>query len=311
MNTDIDDGTTIGGDPESFAVDSVGNCIPPFIMEKTYGLQVIAGDADATGYIKHPEYVHGNLVEFNGKMIPEYIVMSDGAAIEYTLKPSTSSHEFYDRYMFTKQAAQKMLEPLGLSVYAKPAIRFDSSIFAEVAMSPTFEAAFNFACRMGCDQDFDIYNGQWSVDVDATKVMRRFAGGHIHIACPKFDMHKLYLAFTKLMDIFVGNIHIFNTPFPALEAERQQFYGRPGKIRFQSYKDGTQGIEYRTPSVSLYESFYTVDLVFNAINRVIDLMQKPPVAVDLINLYLDRSLHNITQFNQKDSEIILCELGII
>jgi hypothetical protein len=311
MNIKIKDGCTIGGDPEQFAVDANGICIPGFILENKYGLQVIGGDPDETGYIKHPEYLHGSDVVWGGKHMLEYSVMSDGAALEYTLLPSTSSKEFYDRYKTVQMMANQMLARFGLSIFAKPAIAFNSNSYAEVAMSTVFAAAFQFACRMGCDKDYSIYGKAWSEDIDASLVPYRFAGGHVHIFCPDFDMHDLFEPFTKMLDIFLGNLHIAFTPFPDLEAKRQEYYGRPGKIRFQHYPGGKKGIEYRTPSVSFYESYETIALAFTAINRVIDLMDAPDDALNLISLYLERSLRNICTFNQSDSMAVLQSIGLI
>lgn len=284
----------VGGDPEVFAEDVSGLCIPPVLLRDN-GLQTFGfADKDAKNP-RHPMFYKDELVTIH----------EDGAAFEFTLKPSTNPLDYYNIYEHGLDVLGNLLKPYNLSVFTKPAIKFDSQILAVNGVIDVYRL---FCVRFGCDKDINVYTGDESKDFDATQVNYRFGGGHIHISPIE---HKHSGVFTRLADILMGNTFIFNTPFPEEEKMRQNYYGVPGKIREQFYPGGITGIEYRVPSNSWLKDLDTVKMMFKAIDLTLDIFANPPKAFDLIDKYLDSSINNIMTFDQKGSQLILQEVGII
>ncbi len=301
------DGYNLGTDPEMFAIDRDNNCVPPFILRKEYGLKVIGGKPDEKGFVAHPEFFYGPLITFKAMQIPSYVIMEDGAAIEIPISPSNNSKDIYTRLALAKIEAHDILKQYGFSLYTKPVINFNSEAFSQWKDTEDFK----FAVRFGCDKDFDIYGGKFSQEIDASKVFQRFAGGHVHLSSIVRDLHRIYKPLTKLMDIAVGNYFIAHTPFPREEAMRQQYYGKPGRIRFPTYPNGEKGIEYRTPSISLWDSYESICNLFRAINWIIDTLDNVKKTLDTIEGYLDTSLENIITFNQTNAKSVLDELKVL
>jgi hypothetical protein len=285
---------TCGGDPEIFSVNKDGECIPPVLLRDN-GMQTFGfADHDAEEP-RHPIFYKDDKVTIH----------EDGAAFEFTHKPSYKFMDLYDTFSHGKEVLSKLLLPYNLEVYTKPTVRFNSQV---LAINGVIEAYRLYCVRFGCDQDIDIYSGKFSKEVDASKIMARFAGGHIHVSPIP---HTYSGAFGRLADIFMGNTFIYNTPYPDEERQRQEFYGSPGRIREQTYPGKIQGIEYRTPSVSWLKDKETVSMMGKATNMAYDIVFNPDKAMDIMDKYLEESISNIINFDRENSETILTKLGVI
>jgi len=277
-----------GSDPEVFAVNSYNECIPPSII-RFYGLPTL-GFSDKEK--KHPLF-------YNSKHIK---IIEDGAAFEFNISPSNTAKEVYKKVEEGKNILSDILSDFNLKVYDRPVVKFNPDI---LVINGNIDEYIQWCCRFGCDIDLDIYSGKYSVDIDASNIMKRFAGGHLHIS--PVD-HNNYEIVTKLLDIYCGNTFIYNTPYPEEEKQRQEFYGRPGKIRLQTYSNKVQGIEYRTPSISWLSNIETVENMINMATKAIEISYNREESLNIIGKYLQKSIDNILTFNKEKAGEILCQL---
>jgi len=277
----------IGSDPEVFAR-PIGEkyCVPPIFFIQNNLLKVIEDDDT-----DHPVMYKDDKVK----------IISDGSAFEFNITPENYPDNFYNNFSNGVNILNEMLTPLGYEVYHSPIIPF----FLEKIITDTaLLSMYAFSCRFGCDPDIDIYSGMYSKSVDASKIKTRFGGGHIHINYPhNRELTEDIINQVKIFDILLGNTFVKNSPTPVEDKGRQKYYGRPGKIRLQSYSDGSTGIEYRTPSNSWLKSLESVTTMFQAVEKSLSITD----IHDVINQYLNTAINNILKFNQKEAKA-LCEM---
>lgn len=159
--------------------------------------------------------------------LPEgYAVQEDNVMAEFNIPPSHMPKRFSASIVQAIDGVTKML-PADHKLVFRSSVKFP----AKDLTSPQ-------AMRFGCDPDFDAYTGgTMRKPLDATGMLHRGAGGHIHLGgnfqCPDFVA-------ALFADLFIG---VFagarNDPSDA----RSKFYGMPGIYRPKPY-----GIEYRTLS---------------------------------------------------------------
>lgn len=133
---------------------------------------------------------------------------------------------------------------------------------AEVSFAPVVEITpegFNklspAAKLLGCAPSFNIHDAASSVGVDASKYLKRSAGGHIHIGWGGMKMpakyHDSWIPYKvedwqqKLVgvcDLVLGNTCVLLDRSPDA-VERRRVYGRAGE-----YRTPKHGVEYRTLS---------------------------------------------------------------
>ena len=287
-----------GTDPEFFVTNSSGVCIPPALLRYNRDLETF-GFSDPEDV---PEEEKRHPIFYKDD---ELLIIEDGAAFEFTVTPSKEPHELYYKVARGKEILKELVKPLGLRIYDKPAVTFDPQV---LFINGVLNQYLSWSCRFGCDRDLDIYSGAYSEDVDASTITQRFGGGHFHIS--PID-HGRFPLVTRLFDIFLGSTFISATQYPEEEKARQKFYGRPGKIRLQTYPSGTTGIEYRPPSNSWLSNFDTVKLMFKAAQSALEVAENEDKSVELIDGYLDRVINNMLTFNQQDSKLVLAELNIL
>lgn len=196
----------IGCDPEVF-VKRNG------LFESAYGL--IKGDK------KNPQKVNKGAVQV------------DGMALEFNIDPASSEDEFCINVQEVYSILCKMVPEY--EVVATPVAHFDLSYLKEQPKE---------ALELGCDPDFNAWNGAANDRPDGDRPMRT-ASGHVHIGwTDKHDINDpshqgMGKEAAKQMDFFLG--------LPSLmydaDTERREMYGKAGACRFKPY-----GVEYRTLS---------------------------------------------------------------
>jgi len=128
----------------------------------------------------------------------------------------------------------------------KPSVRVSQGVI---------DGADDEARRFGCMPDFNAYSGtQNTPEMDASRHLFRYAGGHIHIGISSGYAQKGtkeyviakteegHIKIIKLIDYLVGLMLIMLDKGPAANRRRTK-YGKAGCFRPTPY-----GIEYRTPS---------------------------------------------------------------
>ena len=115
------------------------------------------------------------------------------------------------------------------------------------------------ALELGCDPDFDAWNGEPNIKPNAERPMRT-ASGHVHIGWTNDQdilstIHRTEAFMVgKQMDFFLGLPSLFYDTC----TERREMYGKAGCVRVKPY-----GVEYRTLSNAWLNSEHLMRWVFN------------------------------------------------
>lgn len=274
-----------GSDPEVFVTKN-GYCIPPIHL-------IINNEIGEIG--KTPD--KGRPIFYKDDVIK---IIEDGSAMEFNTKPTDDPYEYYDIIQHGLDVLRKLV-PQSYDITVLPAVKFN---LARIVFDNQLFPLYEYSCRFGCDPDLDIYSGKYSRTVDAKRIKNRFGGGHLHISGMDLDNMDI-TTLVELFDIFIGNTFVLQSPYPEYEKIRQQYYGRPGKIRIQHYPNNITGIEYRTLSNSWITNLDSIKLMFEAATAAID---NYPNAQDIINKFLEISIKNILTFNKENAKEILCQL---
>lgn len=281
----------IGTDPESFAVNDEGICIPP-VMLRRQGLNVIRTEYTESG-TPHPVfYDDGNIK-----------VIEDGVAMEYTIAPTNDPAVMYKMFNEAIEIADNLVARYGVKIVAKPVIPFN---FHALGLSEADDEAHQ-SCIFGCDASLNIYSGEFSKIRAVVTLPHRFAGGHIHVSPVP---HALFVPFTQLMDILVGSAIVVMATDQEAERTRNRFYGEPGTIRLQNYPNDIEGIEYRPPSVSWLSSEDSVSKIHGMIHNVMKLMGSKKDAREVINIYLEQAKYALNEYDKEIAGEILNGLGV-
>lgn len=154
-----------------------------------------------------------------------FAVQEDNVMAEFNIPPATSSMVFAYSIFQAAEGVRKLLPPDHI-------LKFESS-----AQFKPMDLTSPQAKLIGCDPDFDAYNGGTVRHAPPPLGLHRGAGGHIHLGgdfrCPDF----VAALFAEAM---IG-VRCGLRPSPA--DHRARWYGLPGIYRPKPY-----GVEYRTPS---------------------------------------------------------------
>lgn len=102
--------------------------------------------------------------------------------------------------------------------------------------------------KFGCAPSYNIYPSKLNLAaVDATKMLQRGAGGHIHLSLAnggKYSslLHEQATLIVSLLDVLLGNTFVLLDRDPG-NVTRRKLYGRAGEYRLPKH-----GLEYRTLS---------------------------------------------------------------
>lgn len=281
-----------GTDPEVFAVEpGTTNLVPPEYAIKALGMNPIRIDYTEAG-VRHPIFAD------NG----DFVIHGDGALFEFTIKPETSMVELYKNFVRAKDSLSELLDKHGLEVLHSPIANFDVKRYFE----EMDDESIRTSVIAGCDPDLDAIDSYYESKVrDLTGWEFRGAGGHIHVQ-PNYDkLHDNILPAIRLMAIFAGNAYIYNSKDLKSEKLRQRVFGKPGRYRFQTYSNGKQGMEYRTPSNSWLHDEESALFMESAVRSAIEHLKNPKKGVEVIEDYLDRTIQAITTVNRSVAKEVL------
>lgn len=218
---------TLGSDPEFFVSEN-GYCVPSVVKILDGEIKPIVDDP------KHPVIVKTE--NFN--------VIVDGVALEVNFKtPFKSFVEIKENFWQAVELSRLLYKEVSVI----PTIKFNLSQFSKYLGNELFFQGVIF----GCDPDRDAFNVKWTARIiDALTHNLRYGGGHIHFGFPpNVELsEKDIVKFVRMCAVLFGNFIISNSVNTELVKLRAKYYGMPGKYRFQQYKNGQIGVEYRTPS---------------------------------------------------------------
>lgn len=297
-----------GCDPEFFAAYKDGMDYDKFLPHKMFayspaacekwdGLKPIVDDP------KHPlyfQYKTGSGLMAN--------IVGDGVAFELNFnKPFDSVQSFYDNVHQSKGLLEKSLTQLGFGFFDQPAINFDYRRFWTDELMA--DERFRMGVIFGCDPDVDAMDVDAICQiVDADRHPYRYGGGHIHISGDD-AIAENPVPFVLMLGITLGNYVVANSTHLDGERIRAMYYGKPFKHRVQNYKDGTSGVEYRTPSNEWTTwDFNKFSGMFDCINVALDLLKSPERGYRALEEFSKLTIEAVTTANTGIAQSILSVL---
>lgn len=290
-----------GTDPEKFAgykKDGELYVLPPAYFR--HHLEVQAMEPES----KHPVFID-QMKELG------VIVMEDGVAFEYTVRPDTDWTKLFDRVSI----ADRLLETEILSKFpgeCLPEVQCVPTINYDVERWSQEKKQMQMCLIFGCDQDYNALN--YSVKnkvVNALKHPFRYGGGHIHVSgSPKIKEEPL-LAIQSLI-FTAGLAAVAFSDTPDLDKMRTFLYGKPDKFRPQRYNklfndmpDTDFGVEYRTPSNRWTNSFEHASQIFKWVEIGIHNLLEGGLVLDLLKTTVNDACEAILACDQPKAKEIL------
>lgn len=192
-------------------------------------------------------------------------VQVDGMALEFNIDPTATADEFVINVQEVFNTMKLMVPDY--EVVATPVAHFD---MAYIKAQPAE------ALELGCDPDFDAWNGQPNIKPDAERPMRT-ASGHVHIGWTEgknvdspAHRDEAFLV-GRQMDFYLGLPSLFYDTC----TERREMYGKAGCVRVKPY-----GVEYRTLSNAWLNSESLMRWVFNNIQMGIQQLMQGNILAD-------------------------------
>lgn len=209
MPRKAEEGFTFGCDPEFFIRDDKGQPVS--------AVGLLPGTKEA------PHKVDDGAIQV------------DGMAAEINIDPVNNPLDWNNRIVSVMKQVQAML-PQGYGFIIEPSVHFSQEVL---------DATPDYAKAMGCDPDWNAWEGQLNPPPEALDPTLKVAGGHVHIGwtedMPLSDETHMghCVDLVKQLDWFLGGWSINLDK----NEERRLLYGKAGAFRPKSY-----GVEYRTMS---------------------------------------------------------------
>ena len=209
---ELNKGFTIGCDPEGFLFDKERKVYVP-----------ATGIIPGTKYEPHP--------------VDKGAIQVDGMAVEFNIEPVSTYEEFETNITTVIKQLESAL-PKNLEIHWVPSVKFSEE---------DFDKAPDSAKELGCQPDFNGWNGEVNPPPQFEDPYVRCAGGHLHVGFPD----------TKNEDV-TNQQHVMNCQdlvqqfdwflgaWSAIEDKdsvRRKLYGKMGACRYKPY-----GVEYRVLS---------------------------------------------------------------
>lgn len=185
-------------------------------------------------------------------------VQVDGMALEFNINPADTEDQFF--FSVNDVLTQMKAMVPDYDVIACPVAHFSNDYLMQQPRE---------ALELGCDPDYNAWNGTVNNKPDASRPMRT-ASGHIHIGwtdgqdigSPEHISNSQ--AATKQLDFMLGLPSVIYDE----DVERREMYGKAGCCRYKPY-----GVEYRTLSNAWLTSEKLTRMVYRnailAMNRLV------------------------------------------
>lgn len=224
----------------------------------------------------------------NGREYGKVII--DGVQGEMNPTPNNcrESHAYYIGTIFTQL---KNHLPKGVSV------NFDQMVDVTedemVSLNPKSQ-------QFGCTPSMNVYGAQPVQIQDASKYLKRSAGGHVHLGYVYDSYRGLGLLapekIVPILDILVGNTCVLLDRSEG-NKERRKNYGRAGEYRLPSY-----GIEYRTLSNFWLHNYTMMHFVFGLCRQAMNIVGND-MAEEFLKLVDQKDI--IKAINENDFDLAM------
>ena len=288
-------GVTLGTDPEFPMVNDKGFLVPPVYLRKKYDLEVVDFSDP-----KHPIFI-----EDDNEGVK---IMEDGALFEMLIRPSSNPEDIFNRVQKGLMHLKKLGKRFDLKPLHSPIAKFDVEKF----YLNTEDEEIKQCVIAGCDPDRDAINVNYESKIrDLTLWKKRGAGGHVHIGVPNMpNLHKNIIPAVQLLAVTVGNTATAMSPYVEEEKARMEVFGKPGRYRQQFYGE-ILGVEYRTPSNSWLLSKKSSNLIYKSAIKALELLANPRKGKEVLNKYLEDSVHAILTVDKEIASNILIDLKLL
>lgn len=186
-------------------------------------------------------------------------VQVDGMALEFNIDPAASEEEFVGNCTHVMSILQSMVPDFEL--VAVPVAEFGAEY---IAAQPAE------AVELGCDPDFNAYNGGAANERPDGAADFRTGAGHVHIGWTNSasvedpDHREACMMLARQLDYYLGIGSVLYDD----DKKRRELYGAPGAYRVKPY-----GMEYRVLSNAWLKSPKLMAWVYrNAIKGTQDLL---------------------------------------
>jgi hypothetical protein len=259
----------------------------------------------------------GKKVLLNGNIDGKYFQWSeDGAAIEMQVSPQNTEKDFIDVVqggLFF--LAEWLNNNYGLYLWSRPLGYFDLNSYWRGRGE-----SFRDCVRFGCDPDqrpifYDKLEADAIKEIDVSNHSYRYGGAHIHIQAPikqPFVYFSVWEDVATILDFFVGTLNASlertESVFIA-DMARLKYYGKPGRIRFQTYNDkkNMYGIEYRVLSNHWLDNPTYTRRILNAADFAVSLVENNlnERFMEKFNPIVEDMYHSILNLDRNTAEEIL------
>jgi len=205
---------TTGSDPEIFLRSGTGALLPAW--------RFLPGKANPRRIDKTPYRFYSGTI------------FADGFQAEYTPETGFGCNE-----VLVSHIADGLNEILATARDLDPTATLSADSVVEIPPELMASAPPEFQ-MLGCDPSLNLYDMPGEPVTDGSKLLQRFAGGHVHLATahPVRTRHDMVFALDAILSVWaVGAAANFDSPV------RRRYYGRAGEFRLP-----THGLEYRTLS---------------------------------------------------------------
>jgi len=195
----------------------------------------------------------------NPIIIGENSFYYDNVLAECTVKPGGNAAEVIENIRIALRKFTQLIRPYtlaGMSSY-----RFNPDDFSDC------KEAFIVGCKEEwCAYDLKpISNVHIKTIIEDRKNGLRAAGGHIHLGAEFLQEELNRVRVVRMLDLFLAVPMFFAFPYTDW---RRNLYGMAGRYRRKPY-----GLEYRTLSNRWLQSPTLVRFVFNACEKVLDIVK--------------------------------------
>lgn len=200
----------------------------------------------------------------NPKLISNkgHAVQEDNVMAEFNIPPSSSKNEFVENINYCLDYFSQIVELTGenMKISEKASAYF-----------PKNQLRTRQAMEFGCSPDYNVYaKSQNRRPFSNTNL--RSCGGHIHVGYDNPSQEKSELI-VRLLDIFIGLPSISMDT----DRDRKKLYGKAGSFRFKKF-----GVEYRTPSNFWIFRRESIEFIYDAVEKAMDVANNMPDLIPYI-----------------------------
>ncbi len=213
-------------------------------------------------------------------------IVRDGIQVEFNPTPANNPNDFKENINKSIDVAKRIANDINLDVVLDQVVNITQE---------TMDSLSDDSKVFGCMPSYNAYDNYIKLPKDASKVMYRSGGGHIHISSEDEEVREFIInnrdVIVKNLDRLLGMILLTYENTDDV-IKRRTYYGRAGEYRKPNY-----GLEYRVPS-NIWLSLDIYNSIFILIERAIDMAMNNNTS--LLDSISDEDVMDIINTGKKD-----------